>query len=91
MTNKIKAAIIGSSGYAGEELTRILANHSFVEIKYLTSKSYLGQNYSDIYQNFNKMKRTPILQVFLQFLIFLQKNHWLNLLDLHLDHLATKF
>ena len=55
MTNKIKAAIIGSSGYAGEELTRILANHSFVEIKYLTSKSYLGQNYSDIYQNFNKI------------------------------------
>lgn len=52
---KIKAAIIGSTGYAGEELTKILFNHKSVEVKYLTSKTYLDQKYSDIYQNFNSI------------------------------------
>lgn len=53
--NKIKAAIVGSTGYAGQELTRLLYNHKNVEIKYLTSKSYTGEKYADIYQNFNNI------------------------------------
>ena len=47
----IKAGIIGSTGYAGAELTRILLGHKNVEIKWLSSKSYTGQAYASVYQN----------------------------------------
>ena len=47
----IKVGIIGATGYAGNELVRILVNHPEVEIKWLGSKSYDGENYSDIYRN----------------------------------------
>lgn len=50
----IKASIIGSTGYAGEELTRILLNHDDVELVHVTSHSYSGHRYDSIYQNFNK-------------------------------------
>ncbi len=53
MANKIKAAVIGSTGYAGEETVRILAGHKNVELKYLTSRTYAGQKYCDVYPNFN--------------------------------------
>ena len=49
----IKAAVIGATGYAGEELVRLLYNHPEVDVKVITSKSYLGENYTDIYSNFN--------------------------------------
>lgn len=45
----IKAGIIGSTGYAGHELVRILANHSYVELAFLSSNSYENQVYSDVY------------------------------------------
>lgn len=48
----IKTAIIGATGYVGEELVRILASHSHAEISYLTSHSYAGQEFSSIYHNF---------------------------------------
>lgn len=47
----IKVGIIGATGYAGNELVRILVNHPEVEIKWLGSKSYEGEKYSDIYRN----------------------------------------
>lgn len=48
----IKAGIIGATGYAGAELVRILMNHKEVEIKWFGSKSYIDENYADIYHNF---------------------------------------
>lgn len=48
----IKAGIIGSTGYAGGELVRILMNHKDVEIKWYGSRSYVDQKYSDVYRNF---------------------------------------
>ena len=48
----IKVGIIGATGYAGNELVRLLLGHSGAEIKFLASKSFEGQNYSDIYGNF---------------------------------------
>lgn len=47
----IKVGIIGATGYAGNELVRILVNHPEVEIEWLGSKSYDGEKYSDIYRN----------------------------------------
>ena len=47
----IKAGIIGSTGYAGGELVRILTAHKDVEIKWYGSRSYIDQNYADVYRN----------------------------------------
>ena len=48
----IKAGIIGATGYAGNEIARLLLGHRDVEIKWLASKSFAGQRYQDIYRNF---------------------------------------
>ena len=47
----IKAGIIGSTGYAGGELVRILTGHKETEIKWYGSRSYIDQNYADVYRN----------------------------------------
>ncbi len=48
----IKAGIIGATGYAGSELVRILLGHREAEIVWYGSKSYIDQQYADIYRNF---------------------------------------
>ncbi len=48
----IKVGIIGSTGYAGAELVRILLNHPDAEIIWYGSKSYIDQSYADVYGNF---------------------------------------
>ena len=47
----IKAGIIGSTGYAGGELVRILTGHKEAEIKWYGSRSYIDQKYAAVYQN----------------------------------------
>ncbi|MDR2021953.1 MAG: N-acetyl-gamma-glutamyl-phosphate reductase [Hungatella sp.] len=47
----IKAGIIGSTGYAGGELARLLLQRDDVEIIWYGSKSYADQKYASIYQN----------------------------------------
>lgn len=46
---KIKAAIIGASGYTGAELIRILLNHQKVEIAALVANSNAGQKIEQLY------------------------------------------
>ena len=48
----IQAGIIGATGYAGAELVRILMRHPGAEVKWLVSKSYVGEQFSSIYGNF---------------------------------------
>lgn len=47
----IKAGIIGSTGYAGGELARLLLQRDDIEIKWYGSRSYIDQKYASIYQN----------------------------------------
>lgn len=47
----IKASIIGATGYTGAELVRLLHRHEQVELKHLTSQSFEGQNFEDVYPN----------------------------------------
>lgn len=51
----IKAAIIGATGYTGITLMDILLKHKDVEIKYITSKSYAGEKFSQIYPKFESI------------------------------------
>ncbi|KKM10004.1 N-acetyl-gamma-glutamyl-phosphate reductase [Clostridiales bacterium PH28_bin88] len=45
----IKVGVIGATGYAGEELVRILARHPQVELVALTSQSYAGKPMAEVY------------------------------------------
>ncbi len=47
----IKVGIIGSTGYAGNELVRLLLQHPEAEIVWYGSKSYVGRDYSDVFKN----------------------------------------
>ena len=49
--NMIKAGIIGSTGYAGQELVRILTQHKDAEVVWYGSRSYIDQKYADVYRN----------------------------------------
>lgn len=47
----IKAGIIGSTGYAGQELVRLLLGHKDVEIVWYGSRSYIDKKYYDVFRN----------------------------------------
>ncbi len=47
----IKVGIIGSTGYAGGELARLLLQREDIEIKWYGSRSYIDQKYASVYQN----------------------------------------
>lgn len=50
----INVGIVGSTGYVGSDLVRILRKHKDVNIKSITSKSYVGKKYDEIYENFRE-------------------------------------
>lgn len=47
----VKVGIIGATGYAGNELVRLLMGHKDVEIKWYGSRSYVDKKYAEVYQN----------------------------------------
>ena len=47
----IKVGIIGATGYAGNELVRLLLGHKDAEIVWYGSRSYIDQKYADVYRN----------------------------------------
>ncbi len=64
MINKVKAGIIGATGYAGTELVRILSGHPHAEIAGISSVSFSGEDLSHIYPSFRlgkypKLTRNP--------------------------------
>ena len=49
---KVKVAVLGASGYAGEELLRILLRHPGVEIVAITSRKNAGEPVSAVFEVF---------------------------------------
>ena len=47
----IKVGIIGSTGYAGAELVRLLWQHPQAEIVWYGSRTYADQKYASVYRN----------------------------------------
>lgn len=47
-----KVAIVGASGYSGEELVRLLLSHPHVELAAVTSRQYAGQTLAQIFPRF---------------------------------------
>ena len=56
----IKAAVMGATGYTGLELVRILAGHPDVEIASLTSRTYAGKRYHEVYPALQGIVETEI-------------------------------
>ena len=49
MIPPIKTAIVGASGYSGEELARLLLGHPQVELAAVTSRQYAGQTLAQVF------------------------------------------
>lgn len=47
----VKAGIIGATGYAGQELVRLLLGHKDVELVWYGSQSYIDKKYSSVFGN----------------------------------------
>lgn len=47
----IKVGIIGSTGYAGVELVRLIQQHKEAEVVWFGSRSYVEKKYSDVFGN----------------------------------------
>lgn len=47
----VKVGIIGSTGYAGQEIVRILLQHPEAEIVWYGSRSYVDEKYSSVFGN----------------------------------------
>lgn len=47
----VKVGIIGATGYAGNELVRLLMGHKEVQIVWYGSRSYIDKRYAEVYQN----------------------------------------
>src|SRR5438270_1916154 len=49
MTARVKAAVAGANGYAGMTAVSLLARHPGVELAQLTSRSFAGKPYSEVF------------------------------------------
>jgi N-acetyl-gamma-glutamyl-phosphate reductase len=49
--HKIKASVIGASGYGGAEAVRLLATHPHVDLVHMTAETQQGQQMSRLYPN----------------------------------------
>jgi N-acetyl-gamma-glutamyl-phosphate reductase len=60
---KIKASVIGASGYGGAEAVRLLTMHPEVEVVHVTAESQQGQTMSGLYPNLRHFVDQPMIAV----------------------------
>src|SRR3974390_768570 len=57
-----KVAIVGASGYSGEELVRLLLSHPHAELAAVTSRQYAGQTVAQVFPKFGHHPRARTLR-----------------------------
>ncbi len=57
-----QVAIVGASGYSGEELVRLLISHPHAELTAVTSRQYAGQTLAQIFPKFANHPRAQALR-----------------------------
>ncbi len=57
----VNVAVIGASGYSGEELVRLLLRHPQVELAAVTSRQYAGQTVAHVFPKFGHHPRARTL------------------------------
>ncbi len=55
-------AVIGASGYSGEELVRLLLNHPFVDLVAVTSRQSAGLTVAQVFPKFASHPRSKVLR-----------------------------
>ncbi|HOX55310.1 MAG TPA: N-acetyl-gamma-glutamyl-phosphate reductase [Candidatus Paceibacterota bacterium] len=60
--NAKQVAIVGASGYSGEELVRLLLSHPHAELAAVTSRQYAGQTLAQIFPRFAHHPRARTLR-----------------------------
>src|SRR2546426_9715244 len=58
----IKVAVIGASGYSGEELVRLLLSHPNADLAAITSRQYAGQTLAQVFPRFAHHPRAKDLR-----------------------------
>jgi N-acetyl-gamma-glutamyl-phosphate reductase len=58
----MKTAIVGASGYSGEELVRLLLRHPQAELAAVTSRQYAGQTVARVFPKFGHDPRAKTLR-----------------------------
>lgn len=53
-TEQCRVAVVGASGYAGEELLRLLLAHPYAQIAAVTSRQHAGKNLCEIFPRFRR-------------------------------------
>jgi N-acetyl-gamma-glutamyl-phosphate reductase len=59
---KQQVAIVGASGYSGEELVRLLLSHPHAELTAVTSRQYAGQTLAQVFPKFGHHPRARTLR-----------------------------
>ena len=54
--SEIRAAVVGASGYSGEELVRLLSRHPRCELAVITSRQYAGKPVGEIFPRYAENK-----------------------------------
>ena len=78
--NKIKIGILGGSGYAGEELVRLISLHPNADLVAVSSRDLLGKSLQSVYGQINHLPKinfvNPDNSVFLECeVVFLATPH----------------
>lgn len=60
MKNIIKAGIVGGSGFTGLELIKILSRHKYVDISFVTSRTYKNLAVCEVFPSLNDKKDTKL-------------------------------
>lgn len=58
----VRVAIVGASGYSGEELVRLLLHHPLVELVAVTSRANAGQTIAQVYPKFASHPKSKALR-----------------------------
>ena len=61
-SKKIPVAIVGASGYAGEDLVRLLLGHPDADLVAMTSRQYAGQTLAQVFPKFSHFPKAKALR-----------------------------
>ncbi len=60
MEEKVKVAVVGASGYSGEELVGLLLRHPQADLVCVTSRSEVGRRLDEVYPRFRDARRAQV-------------------------------